>query len=80
MSADFSVSKIGAARNQFAKRGRVPFPIRQTHREWQLLRGVEQRLMIVRAVNIHEPFANGGEHIERGRRAVDELAVGARRW
>lgn len=31
--------------------------------------------MIVRAVDIHEPFADDREDVERGRRAIDELAV-----
>ena len=44
----------------------------------ELPRGLEQRLVVVRAVDVHEPFADGGEHVERGRRAVDELPVAAR--
>ena len=43
----------------------------------ELARGVEERLVIVRAVHVHEPLADGGEERERGRGAVDELAVGA---
>ncbi len=31
--------------------------------------------MVVRAVHIHEPFANRRENIQRGGRAVDELAI-----
>ena len=38
---------------------------------------MQQRLMVVRAVDVHEPFADGGERGERGRRTVDELAVRA---
>src|ERR1039458_5834127 len=34
--------------------------------------------MIVRAVYVHEPFANAGKRGERGRRTVDELAVRSR--
>ncbi len=33
--------------------------------------------MFVRAVDVHEPFAQGGEDGQGGGRAVDELAVGA---
>ncbi len=32
----------------------------------------------MRAVHVHEPFADGGENVQRGGRAVDELAVRAR--
>src|SRR5207245_3122318 len=39
--------------------------------------GMEQRLVVVRAVDIDEPFAERGEDIQRGGRAVDELAVQA---
>ena len=35
-------------------------------------------LVIVRAVDVHEPFAQRGENAEGRGRAVDELAVGAR--
>ena len=34
--------------------------------------------MVVRPVQIHEPFPDVGENIERGRRAIDELAIRAR--
>ena len=35
--------------------------------------------MIVRAVNVHQPFTQHREGVQRSGRAVDELAVGARR-
>ncbi len=43
----------------------------------ELSGGMEQRLMFVRAVHVHEPFADGGQGIEGGGRTVDELAIGA---
>ncbi len=38
---------------------------------------MEQRLVVVRPVDVHEPFADGRQAVQRGGRAVDELAVGA---
>ena len=43
----------------------------------ELARGVQQRLMIVRAVHIHQPFANLLEHGQRGCAAVDKLTITA---
>ena len=43
----------------------------------ELARGVQQRLLIVRAVHIHQPFADLLEHGQRGGAAVDELAIAA---
>ncbi len=34
--------------------------------------------MIVRAVHVHQPFAQRAEHLQRGRRPIDELPVRAR--
>src|SRR5438034_4499649 len=33
--------------------------------------------MIVRTMDIHEPFSEGGQHLQSCRRAIDELFVGA---
>ena len=77
MSADFSLSKRGAASNQFAERLALFFQSAERVENRELLRRMQQRLMIVRAVHVHQPFADGGETLQRGRRAVDELAVGA---
>ena len=38
---------------------------------------MQQRLVIVRAVHVHQPFAEAGQRGQGGGRAVDELAVGA---
>ena len=38
---------------------------------------MQQRLVVVRAVHVHEPFADVSERGERGRRTVDKLAVGS---
>lgn len=43
----------------------------------ELPRGMQERLVIVRAVHIDEPLADGAEQRECGGRAVDELAVGS---
>ena len=34
-------------------------------------------MVVVRAMNVHQPFADGGERGERGCRAVDKLPVRA---
>ena len=77
ISAAFSASNSRSARGQGgelrAQAGQagkgienVPLPGR-----------VEQRLVIVRAVHVHPIPAERGQHLQRGRGAVDELAVGA---
>src|SRR5688572_20904813 len=43
----------------------------------ELAGGTEKGLMIVRAVNIDEAFAERGKNREGGGRAVNELAAGA---
>ena len=45
----------------------------------ELAGGAKERLVVVRAVNIDERFAEGGESGEGGRRTVDELAGDAGR-
>ena len=45
----------------------------------ELLRGLEQGLMLVRPVHVHEPFAQRGQRGQRGRRAVHELFICPRR-
>ena len=47
--------------------------------QFELLRIREQRLVIVRPVQVHEPVAEQLQHGECGRAAVDELAVRPRR-
>jgi predicted lysophospholipase L1 biosynthesis ABC-type transport system permease subunit len=44
----------------------------------KLAGGMQQRLVLVRAVDIHQPLAQGGQDVQCRRGAVDELAVGAR--
>ena len=45
--------------------------------QFALLRVGEQRLVIVRPVEVHQPVAEQLQHGERGRAAIDELAVRA---
>jgi hypothetical protein len=61
---------IGAG-NQLA--GMVPEGVE----DGQLPRGMKERLMVVRAVHVHEPFAESGQGLEERGRAVHVLAVGA---
>ena len=41
----------------------------------QLFGGVQQGLVVVGSMNIHEPFSQHSQNVERGRRTIDELAV-----
>ena len=43
----------------------------------ELFGGMKEGLMVVRAVDVHQPLAELAQHTKGGRRAVDELAVGA---
>ena len=38
---------------------------------------VQQRLVLVRAVNVHQPLTEAGQHVQRRGGTVNELAVGA---
>src|SRR2546421_12991153 len=58
-----------------ARRTQVPEGVEDA----QLFCGVEQRLMVVRAMNIDQPLAQRAEDVQGGGRAVYELAVCSRR-
>ena len=77
MSADFSASKRGAAADEFAEGFALLFQAAERVENRELFRRMQQRLVIVRAVHVHQPFADGGQRVQRGGRAVDELAVRA---
>jgi len=49
----------------------------ETWVDGELAGGVQEGLVLVRSVNIHQRFAERSEGIQRCRRAIDELAVGA---
>src|SRR5205823_506392 len=65
------------ATNQFGETLLHRIQIAERVENGKLPGGMEQRLVVVRAVDIHEPFAKRGEDIQGGGRTVDELAVHA---
>ena len=69
--------ECGAAADQFAECRAFLFQAAEGVEDGELPGGMQQRLMVVRAVHVHQPFADGGQHVQRGGRAVDELAVRA---
>ena len=75
----FFIFQNAAAADEFAKFFARFFQTAERIENQNLFAGVQQRLMIVRAVHIHKPFANGRERGERGCRTVDELAIRATR-
>jgi len=64
-----------ATRNQFTKRRALLFQSTERIKDGELFGGMEKRLMIVRPVHVHEPFADAGENVQRRGRAVDELTI-----
>ena len=68
---------LGAALEQGGKGGARLLQSAKGVENGELARGVQQRLMIVRAVHIHQPFANLLEHGQRGCAAVDKLTIAA---
>ncbi len=70
----------GAAADEFGEGLAVGVQAAEGIEDGELPGRVEQGLVIVRAVDVHQPFAEGGEDGQRGGRAVDELAVGAGGW
>ena len=73
----FFAFERGTALNQSAERRPLLFQIAERIENGELLRGMQKRLVVVRAVHVHEPFANRRQDVQRGGRAVDELAVRA---
>ena len=71
----FFAFERGPALNQSAKRRPLLFQTAERIENGQLLRRMQKRLVVVRAVHIHEPFAYRRQDVQRGGRAVDELAV-----
>src|SRR6185312_7989369 len=63
--------------HQFTERLALALQFTERIQNQKLLGRIEQRLMVVRAVHVHQPFADGREHAQRRRGAVDELPVGA---
>ena len=68
----------GAAPDQFTKSGTILFQAPEGIEDGELFGGMQQGLVIVRAVHVHQPLADGGERGEGRGRTIDELAVGAR--
>ena len=68
--------KRSASTNQFRKAFALALQFSKRIENSQLPRGVEQRLVVVWPVDVHQPFADGAKGLQRGRRAVDELPVG----
>jgi hypothetical protein len=58
---------------------RFPFGIEAAERveDGELFGRMQQRLMLVRAVDIDQRLTEGGENAERSGRTVDELPIGA---
>ena len=73
----FFVFQSGAASHKCGKGVAAGGQIAEGVEDGELFGGVEEGLMVVGAVDVHEPFAERGEDGEGGGRAVDELAVRA---
>ena len=56
----------------------LAFQLAECVQDGQLLGRVQQRLVLVRSMDIHQPFAYRGQHVQGRRRAIDELPVRAR--
>ena len=70
---DLGLFNLGAALEQGGKGGARLLQSAKGVENGELARGVQQRLMIVWAVHIHQPFADLLEHGQRGGAAVDEF-------
>ena len=68
----------GAAADEFGECLALAIEIAKGVQNRKLAGGVQERLVLVRAVDIHQPLAQGGEDAQRRWGAVDELAVRAR--
>ena len=55
--------QLRAAADEFAKGFAFLFQSAERVENRKLLRGMQQRLMVVRAVHVHQPFADGGEDV-----------------
>ena len=60
----FFIFQSGAAANQFAKGFALVFQSAEGIQNQKLFRRIQKRLMIMRAVHVHEPFANGRQNIQ----------------
>ena len=67
----------GAAADEFGKGLALGVQVAEGVQDGELAGGVEERLVLVRAVDVHQPLAEGGEDVQGRGRAVDELPVGA---
>ena len=67
----------GAAANQPGEHLAVRIQPAKGIEDRELASRVQQRLMFVRAVDIHQPLTQCGENVQSSGRAVNELTVGA---
>ena len=71
------ICQLTAAVNQFGKSATFLCQTAKSIQNGKLSGRVKQRLMIVRTVNVHQPFADGRQRVQAAGGTVDELAVGA---
>ena len=71
----FLIFERGAASDQFAERRLLLFQATERVENRELPAGMQKRLVVVRTVHVHQPFADRRQHIQRGGRAVDKLAI-----
>lgn len=69
--------ECGTTMDEFGKGIALPFQAAESVEDRKLTGGVEERLMVMRAMHIDEPLTDGAESGERGGRTVDKLAIGA---
>src|SRR5437762_3977 len=69
----------GAAADETGEAFPQRIQVAESIEKGELFCGMEQGLMVVGSVNVHQPFAEGGERVRGGGGPVDELAVGAGR-
>ena len=67
----------GAAADEVGEGLALGIQVSKGVQDGELAGGMQERLVLVRAVDVHQPLAQGGEDSQRRGGAVDELAVGA---
>src|SRR5437763_10135117 len=77
--AGFFGLERGAAADETGEAFPQRIQVAESIEKGELFCGMEQGLMVVGSVNVHQPFAEGGERVRGGGGPVDELAVGAGR-
>ena len=65
----------GAPPDEARKRFAFAVELGERIEDCQLFGGLQQGLVLVWSVNIHQPLANRRENIQRRRRTVDELPI-----